>query len=88
MEFDISKMKLGMTLKSPDCFDYLVDDAVEAEILMQEEEFNTLESWEQKQIKEGLREEIQEKLSKWVKFNEQIHVEFDFETMTAKVVDL
>lgn len=64
-------MKLKITFKTPDAVDYAIRDTfIPAE---SDEDSVTIK-------------DIENKLSKWVKYGEMITVEFDLEAMTAEVV--
>lgn len=74
-------MKIRVHCKDPDGF----YEAVEEAATKQADDIPRLLPSERQQIIESRREQIREKLSKWVQYGECVEIEFDLDAMTATV---
>jgi len=76
-------MKIKITVKDPDGVYCSVKDAVEESL----EDLIGMSDEEIEGLVESRQEEQTDKLSKWIKYQEYIVIEFDTETMTARVIE-
>jgi len=76
-------MKIVVTLKDPDGFYECVSRAVKESV---ENEFETADDDEKKELSESRLEKTWDKLEKFVQYQEYLRVEFDTDTGTATVL--
>lgn len=75
-------MKFTITFKDPDGVYECIQDAVVASL-----DATGLDDQEREAIIESRIETVQRGLSKWLRCNEYVDVEFDTDTMTARVLE-
>lgn len=75
-------MIVNITMKSPDAVYECIREA------SRENRPDGLSDAEWETVAEERRRAIQDKLSKWIEYNEYVFLEFDTEAMTAKVTEV
>jgi len=73
-------MKITVTLKDPNGFYECITEAIDDSLPQ------GLTPREEKALKEARRDEIEERMRKWVESGEYVDIVFDLEAMTATVV--
>lgn len=76
-------MKIKITLKDPDGFYESVRQAVSDQLAS----IDVISDEEREVLEESRIEAVNEKLSKWVEFNEYIYLEFDTDQETARILE-
>lgn len=74
-------MKIKVYIKDPDGFGDAINDSIRDELNKL-----PLNNKEKEAILDIRREEVEDKLSKWVESNECVTLEFDLDTGTASVL--
>jgi predicted nucleotide-binding protein (sugar kinase/HSP70/actin superfamily) len=77
-------MKVNITLKNPDAVYESVREAVKDQI----SSIEGIDEEEREELEESRIEAVNEKLSKWIEYNEYVRLEFDTEAGTARILEV
>ena len=77
-------MKVAITLKDPDGVYESIRDAVKLRLKSQ----TGLSQFERDALEEAGIQDLEEKLRKWIEYNEYVTIEFDTDAQTARVLEM